>query len=28
VPGTSLWPQVIVAHSEYDVSMIARHLER
>jgi lipopolysaccharide biosynthesis protein len=28
VPGTSLWPQVIVAHSEYDVSMIAHHLER
>jgi lipopolysaccharide biosynthesis protein len=28
VPGTSQWPEVIAAHSGYDVSMIARHLKR
>jgi lipopolysaccharide biosynthesis protein len=28
VPGTSQWPQVIAAHSGYDVAMIARHLNR
>jgi lipopolysaccharide biosynthesis protein len=28
VPGTSRWPQVIAAHSGYDVSLIARHLKR
>jgi lipopolysaccharide biosynthesis protein len=28
VPGTSRWPEIIAAHSSYDVGMIARHLQR